>query len=152
MGSGTAEQFIMYSVVHISTLLLIAMLVFTLYWQRKRLQKNVARLKTPERFFALSLLVMDIGYHIWLVTADRWRLDDALPLELCSISLFVSIVLLWTGNRYLIDFVIFDRWRSSSVGNTCSRYGFPSFPLFPFLLYACRNHFDGTLFCMGERL
>lgn len=107
MGSGTAEQFIMYSVVHISTLLLIAMLVFTLYWQRKRLQKNVARLKTPERFFALSLLVMDIGYHIWLVTADRWRLDDALPLELCSISLFVSIVLLWTGNRYLIDFVIF---------------------------------------------
>ena len=50
---------------------------------------------------------MDITYHLWLIVTERWGLDDSLPLELCSISLLVSIVLLLTGNRHLIDFVIF---------------------------------------------
>src|SRR5690606_8170611 len=101
------HQFIMFSTVHLSVLIVIAFLVITLYWQRRNLQENVARLKMLERFFALSLLAMDIGYHIWLISTGRWGLDDALPLELCSISLFVSIILLLTGNRHLIDFVIF---------------------------------------------
>lgn len=107
LGGGMDHQFIMFSTVHLSVLIVIAFLVITLYWQRRNLQENVARLKMLERFFALSLLAMDIGYHIWLISTGRWGLDDALPLELCSISLFVSIILLLTGNRHLIDFVIF---------------------------------------------
>lgn len=101
------HQFVMFSTVHLAVLLLIAFLIVILFWQRKRLRENVAGLKTIERFFALTLFTMDIGYHSWLIMAGRWRLEDALPLELCSISLLVSILLLWTGNRYLIDFVIF---------------------------------------------
>lgn len=107
LGDVMDRQFVMFSFVHLSVLLLITILVFLLFWQRKRLQQNDSKLRRAERYFALSLLAMDIGYHIWLISADRWRLYDALPLELCSISLFVSIVLLLTGNRHLIDFVIF---------------------------------------------
>ncbi len=107
LGGGTNHQFVMFSTVHLTALLLIAFIVVILFWQRKKFQENGARLNTIERVFALSLFAMDIGYHIWLITADRWRLEDSLPLELCSISLFVSIVLLWTGNRFAIDFVIF---------------------------------------------
>ncbi|MCM3709677.1 YwaF family protein [Sporosarcina luteola] len=106
-GGGIDSQFVMFSFVHLSVLSLIAIMVILLYMQRKRLQENVQGLKMAERYFALSLLAMDISYHIWLISTGRWGLDDSLPLELCSISLFVSIVLLLTGNRHLIDFVIF---------------------------------------------
>ncbi|MFC5603365.1 TIGR02206 family membrane protein [Sporosarcina koreensis] len=107
VGNGTNSQFVMFSFVHISALLFIASIIVLLFWQRQRLQMNVHRLKKAEHAFALSLLAIDITYHIWLISTGRWGLDDALPLELCSISLFVSIVLLLTGNRHLIDFVIF---------------------------------------------
>lgn len=107
LGGTTDDQFVMFSFMHFFVLLLIAALIVLLFWQRKRLRHNVLGLNKAERYFALSLLAMDIGYHIWLISAERWRLEDALPLELCSISLFVSIVLLLTGNRHVIDFVIF---------------------------------------------
>ena len=102
-----ADQFAMFSYVHLSTLLIIAFIVVLIYWQRNRLQVNISSLRRAEQYFALSLLVMEIGYHSWLITTDRWRLNDSLPLELCSISLLVSILLLLTGNRHLTDFVIF---------------------------------------------
>ncbi|HEX5564435.1 MAG TPA: TIGR02206 family membrane protein [Sporosarcina sp.] len=107
IGSGVDSQFVMFSFVHISALVLITFIVFLLFSQRKRLQMNVPRLKKAEHTFGLSLLAIDITYHLWLISTGRWGLDDALPLELCSISLFVSVVLLLTGNRHLIDFVIF---------------------------------------------
>lgn len=71
-----------------------------------------------ERLFALTLLVMEVLYHVWMIVTGRWGLSDSLPLELCSISLLVAIVLLWTGNRLLYDFIFlqvlegrFKRWR-----------------------------------------
>lgn len=106
-GGGTDSQFVLFSFVHLSVLSLITIIVILLFVQRKRLQECVQRLNMAERYFALSLLAMDITYHIWLISTGRWGLDDSLPLELCSVSLFVSIMLLLTGNRHLIDFVVF---------------------------------------------
>ena len=107
LGDASAQQFEMFSVVHLSALFLIVAIIIVLFWKKKSLQGNSPQLRRGELYFAFSLLVMDISYHIWLIATDRWSLDDALPLELCSISLFVSIVLLLTGNRHLTDFVIF---------------------------------------------
>ncbi|WP_252503349.1 TIGR02206 family membrane protein [Sporosarcina sp. Marseille-Q4943] len=125
------HQFVMFSFVHLSVLLMVAIIIVLLYWQRKRLQVNSSKLKWVERIFALSLLAMDILYHIWLIVTDRWALDDSLPLELCSISLFVSIVLLLTGNRHLTDFVIF-----AGIGGALQALGTPvldmDFPHFRF--------------------
>ncbi|WP_432358898.1 TIGR02206 family membrane protein [Sporosarcina sp. UB5] len=125
------HQFVMFSFVHLSVLSIIAIIIVLLYWQRKRLHVNASKLKWAERIFALSLLAMDILYHIWLIVTDRWALDDSLPLELCSISLFVSIVLLLTGNRHLTDFVIF-----AGIGGALQALGTPvldmDFPHFRF--------------------
>ncbi|WP_342511642.1 TIGR02206 family membrane protein [Sporosarcina sp. FSL K6-1522] len=60
-----------------------------------------------ERLFALSLLVMELLYHVWLIGIGRWGLSDSFPLELCSISLIAAILLLWTGNPHLYNFVFF---------------------------------------------
>jgi hypothetical integral membrane protein (TIGR02206 family) len=106
MGSVSDQQFEMFSVVHLTTLFVIVFVVALLYTQRKKLQANKG-VRKGELYFAYSLLAMEITYHLWLIAAGRWGLDDALPLELCSLSLLASIVLLLTGNRHVIDFVIF---------------------------------------------
>ena len=81
-----------------------AVLIILLFISRK---KWSVQPKYFERIFALSLFGIDILYHCWLIGAGRWNLSDTLPLELCSISLGVTIILLWTGNRHLYDFVFF---------------------------------------------
>ncbi|WP_339250150.1 TIGR02206 family membrane protein [Sporosarcina sp. FSL W8-0480] len=102
-----SNSFELFSTIHFATILIIFCLIIFLFWQRGKLGGRQNQLKIYERLFAGSLLVMEITYHIWLITSGRWAADDSLPLELCSISLLVTITLLWTGNRHLIDFVVF---------------------------------------------
>lgn len=87
-----------------------------------------------EKIFALSLLTVDLCYHIWLITTDRWALSHSLPLELSSLSLLITILLLWTGDKRLIDFVFF-----AGIGGAIQALltpvldvGFPHFRYFHF--------------------
>ncbi|MFS0687774.1 TIGR02206 family membrane protein [Sporosarcina sp. 179-K 8C2 HS] len=134
MGGVAEHEFVMFSFVHLTVVLLIGFIIGLLYCQRRRLQENVSKLKWVERYFALSLLAMDITYHIWLIVTDRWGLDDALPLELCSISLLASIVLLLTGSRYLVDFVVFAGIGGAlqAIGTPVLDMDFPHFRFFHF--------------------
>ncbi|MCM3743113.1 TIGR02206 family membrane protein [Sporosarcina luteola] len=133
-GSIPEDQFILFSYAHLSVLVTVAFIVTLLFWHRKRLQESVSRLKIAERYFALSLLAMEITYHLWLLSTGRWGLDDSLPLELCSLSLLVSIVLLVTGNRHLIDFVIFAGIGGAlqAMATPVLDMGFPHFRFFHF--------------------
>lgn len=92
--------FIMFSLAHIGAILVLLVSLFLI----KRLpQQN----RSVERLFALSLLVMELLYHVWMLKTGRWNLSDSLPLELCSVSLILTIVLLWTGNRRLYELVFY---------------------------------------------
>ncbi|MFC4408852.1 TIGR02206 family membrane protein [Chungangia koreensis] len=96
-------KFVMFSAAHwfaISVIVIAAILLFTM---KNRINPH----QKWERFVAVTLLIMDLGYHVWLISSNRWRLMDSLPLELCSLSLLAAIVLLWTGNRKLYPFVFF---------------------------------------------
>jgi len=96
-------EFIIFSMAHWAAIAAIAVVAIVLFILKDRITPS----RHWERFAALSLLFMDIGYHVWLIGSNRWRLQDSLPLELCSVSLLLSIVLLWTGNRKLYPFVFF---------------------------------------------
>lgn len=87
-----------------------------------------------ERLFALSLVVMELLYHSWMMSTGRWDLSVSLPLELCSISLLVVIVLLWTGNKRLIDFVFFAGIGGAlqAMATPVLDVGFPHFRYFHF--------------------
>ena len=67
--------------VHLSTLLLMGSLIVILFWKRKSLQGSIPKLRRGERYFAFSLLAMDMAYHSWLIATGRWGLRDALPLR-----------------------------------------------------------------------
>ena len=87
-----------------------------------------------ERLFALTLLVMEVLYHVGMIGTGRWGLSDSLPLELCSISLLVAIVLLWTGNRHLYDFIFFAGIGGAlqAMATPVLDVGFPHFRYFHF--------------------
>lgn len=91
-------------------------------------------LQLIERLFAVSLLMMEIFYHIWMITTNRWSLTDSLPLELCSISLLVTIALLWTGNKNLYFFVFYAGIGGAiqAIGTPVLDVGFPHFRFFHF--------------------
>ena len=96
-------EFVMFSAAHWTAIVAIGLAAVLLFTVKNRIQPN----QKWERFAAVTLLFMDLGYHAWLIGSNRWRLMDSLPLELCSISLLIAIVLLWTGNRKLFPFVFF---------------------------------------------
>lgn len=96
-------DFVMFSAAHWSAIAAIVFAAILLFTLKDRINPN----RKWERFVAVTLLIMDIGYHVWLIGSNRWRLIDSLPLELCSLSLLAAIFLLWTGNRKLYPFVFF---------------------------------------------
>jgi hypothetical integral membrane protein (TIGR02206 family) len=114
----------MFSTEHVMAIVMLLLSLFLLF-----LTKNI--LHKQERIFAMSLLTMEIFYHIWMATTGRWSLSSSLPLELCSISLLVAIALLWTGNRRLYMFVFF-----AGIGGAIQAIGTPVLDVgFPHLRY-----------------
>ena len=97
----------MFSAVHITSIIILSLLILLLFFTRYKWSDQQQQVHLRERFFALTLLVMDGYYYIWMVQTGRWDFGNSLPLELCSISLIVTIVLLWTGNKKFYSFVFF---------------------------------------------
>lgn len=99
--------FEMFSSAHFAAIVALFFVIFLLFLSRKKWSIQPYNLRRIERLFALSLLIVDVFYYIWLVQAGRWNISNSLPLELCSISLLMTIFLLWTGNKHLYDFVFY---------------------------------------------
>ncbi|WP_203249131.1 YwaF family protein [Sporosarcina beigongshangi] len=125
-----ATSFVMFSVAHIAVIAVLFLAIVALLIGRK---KGPVPQKV-ERLFALSLLAMEVLYHVWMMTTGRWTLASSLPLELCSISLLVTIVLLWTGNKHLTDFAFFAGIGGAiqAMATPVLDLGFPHFRYFHF--------------------
>ena len=124
------SSFVMFSVAHIAVIVVLCLAIVVLFIGRKRGPIS----QKYERLFALSLLSMECLYHVWMMTTGRWTLASSLPLELCSISLLVTISLLWTGNKHLIDFVFFAGIGGAiqAMATPVLDIGFPHFRFFHF--------------------
>ena len=130
MADYSEPSFLMFSMEHMAAIGVLFLSIFLLFISRKRWSVS----QKHERLFALSLLVMEVLYHIWMIATGRWGLSDSLPLELCSISLLVAIVLLWTGNKYFVDFVFFAGIGGAiqAIATPVLDIGFPHFRYFHF--------------------
>jgi len=100
-------SFTMFSASHLAAIAFLLLAIAVVYSFRKQIKARSKAARWMERIMAAVLLLLEIGYHSWMIYTGRWSVIDSLPLELCSISLLAAIVLLWTGNRHLIDFVLF---------------------------------------------
>lgn len=107
MAGREGPSFVTFSMAHMGAVMGLCLLILLLFISRKKWSIQPKNMQRIERFFALSLLVIEVLYHVWLFRSERWNWNDSLPLELCSISLVMTIVLLWTGNKHVYNFVYF---------------------------------------------
>lgn len=96
-GSYKEFNFEMFSVSHFVIIALLFLGSFLIYINRITLKAEMWR--KAEVVVGLSLLVMELTYHFWMVVNDMWDVSHAIPLELCSISLVLSVLLLLTRKR-----------------------------------------------------
>ena len=107
LGDKGGTSFVMFSAVHLGAVVGLCILIIVLFIMKNKWSTQSTNFLRYERFFALTLLAMEILYHVWLFQTGRWNFGNSLPLELCSISLVMTIILLFTGNKHVYDFVFF---------------------------------------------
>lgn len=125
-------NFIMFSLPHLLAVLTIILLVLGLALGQRIIAKFTRR--SFEKIFAISLLLVEWLYYLWMYQTGKWTISHSLPLELCSISLYVSVILLWTGNKRLYPFVLFAGIGGAlqAIATPDLEVGFPHFRYFQF--------------------
>ncbi|MBB3113907.1 putative integral membrane protein (TIGR02206 family) [Paenibacillus phyllosphaerae] len=134
--SGDYTRFTAFSLTHIVALVACALLILLLYVAKSWLQQGDRR-----RLFARLTLVGILGaaeaaLNVWYVREDAFGLSDTLPLELCSISLYMCILMLLFRSKRLFQIVYF-----TGIGGAMQAlltpvltYGFPHFRFLQFFL------------------
>lgn len=97
------HPFALFSLSH-RIVLLISILGSVLIFAARHLLRAFSN-RLIETAIALSLVFSEGAYHYWMYKNGIWRFSDSLPLELCSISLFGTIALLFFQKRWIDDLV-----------------------------------------------
>lgn len=117
-------------------LIMISVLIggsFLLYINRRRLKKydNAVRIS-----LFLGLFIWEALYHVWLFKDGIWDISFTLPLQLCSLSLLLCLVLLYTKSNFIYQIVFFIGITGASMAVLTPElfFGFPHFRYFQFFI------------------
>lgn len=99
------QVFTMFSISHLLAIGFLTLTVLFLYFLKIK-EKDITS-RSIERGIAVFLLLLEGLYHIWQLFQGIWKVSHSLPLELCSISLLLTILLLITGSKKLYNIVFF---------------------------------------------
>ncbi|MDF0727474.1 TIGR02206 family membrane protein [Cytobacillus sp. S13-E01] len=130
---GEPFQFLASS--HLVMLGLFLFLAILLYLSRNRISGT--RKQEIIRFTLIAILVLsEVTLTLWYNYTDYWDPADTLPLQLCSISLILSVLMLITRNPFLFEVTYF-----LGVGGALQAlltpelfYDFPHYRYFHFFL------------------
>lgn len=123
-----------FSMEHLIAITMLILFMIMLYVASRTWTFQSNSLKIYEKIFACSLLLIELSKYVWEWTNNLWTMAHSLPLELCTISLYATILLLWTNDKRLYPFVLF-----AGIGGATQAiltpdldYGFPHFRFFHF--------------------
>jgi hypothetical integral membrane protein (TIGR02206 family) len=88
----------------------VIVVIFLLVYLSLYLFRN--RISLGQRLFlryaiAVFLVVNELTWHIWNITAGAWTIQGMLPLHICTVMVFASAVLLVTRSHLLYEFQYF---------------------------------------------
>lgn len=101
-----ASSFISFSPSHVITLILSAIIIVVFYMNRQWFRIGT-RSRNGRYILAAVLALAEISLNIWYIGQGTYSLKNTLPLELCSISLYLSIIMLLWKSRTLFQIVYF---------------------------------------------
>jgi hypothetical integral membrane protein (TIGR02206 family) len=133
---------IMLKPAHIWALVIgVVFLVFFLVWLRKYADNDTR--KKFRYILATVLLVQDIILTIWYATSGAWNWELTLPLELSRISIYLTIIMLFSGS-----YTMFEVLFLLSIGGFTQALATPNltytFPHVRYILYFL-SHFGMML-------
>ncbi|MBM7691066.1 putative integral membrane protein (TIGR02206 family) [Peribacillus deserti] len=121
-----------FSISHITVILLLFTISGFIFLYRTKLGQS--GLRKTEWVTALSLLAAEIGFHLWMIQNGIWTASQSLPLELCSISLFLTVALLITRCYVFYELLLFTSLlgASQALFTPVLIFDFPHFRFFHF--------------------
>lgn len=134
MNNYNGEQFAIFSPSHLVMLVLTVGTILLLFILRKKfVHKNKHHIRM---FIVIGLFLSEVALHIWYLVAGAWEVRFMLPLQLCSISLILSIVMLLTRNHFLFEVTFFLGIGGATQALLTPEliYDFPHFRYFHFFL------------------
>lgn len=125
--------FVFFSKEHLIVLGLFIILTIGMYKLRSYLIVYDALIRC---LFFILLLGFELLYHYWLYSGGYWDMTFTLPLQLCSISLILSLLLLVTNSRILAVVLYFIGGVGAFAALLTPELflGFPHFRFFQFFI------------------
>ncbi|TXK84837.1 TIGR02206 family membrane protein [Paenibacillus sp. N3.4] len=129
-------DFIMFSTSHVVCIIILFIAAFAMYMFRDKIYAN-KRLKRSIRYTLIICLILpEACLDIWYIGEKTWDIRTTLPLELCSITLILSIIMLYTRS-YLLYQILFFAGISGALQAIMTpnlSYPFPHFRFFHFFI------------------
>lgn len=127
-------RFKLLSPQHLTALALIIILNIAIYLCRHKIHH---KLRQRIRFLLASILILlEVLLEAWDVTWGIWSVKYSLPLELCSITLLLTAIMLFTESKQLYEVVYFWGMAGASQALITPElyYGFPHFVFLQFFI------------------
>ncbi|MEH7490814.1 YwaF family protein [Neobacillus niacini] len=131
-GSYKEFDFDMFSVSHFVIIALLFLGSVLVFINRDKLKEKNWR--KAEIVAGISLFTIEVTYHIWMTINDMWDASHAIPLELCSVSLILSVLLLLTRKKIIYEILLFTALlgASQAIFTPLLNFDFPHFRFFHF--------------------
>ena len=97
------QTFTFFSMPHIMTLILFFLTCFLFVYSRKNLKSYQNIIKWT---LFTTLVLCEVSFHLWLILTNQWEVAD-LPLQLCSLSTFLSLYLFLKPNQKVFNLLFF---------------------------------------------
>jgi len=138
-----AFPFSAFSLSHWVMIVILVVVSFIIYYYRSFLEDHdkVIRICTFIVLFSLEGM-----YHLWLYKDGFWDISFTLPLQLCSISLILCLILLVGKSRIIFQIVYFIGITGATMAIMTPELflGFPHFRYFQFFI----THILIVLICL----
>lgn len=134
-GSNYAKfDFEMFSFTHFTAMAAFLIITAGIYYMRDRF-KDVKG-KRAEIGLAIFLIILELTNQLWMYVNGNWRASHSLPLELCNISLLLTIIFLFTRKKFLYEILLFTGLlgATQAIFTPSLNYDFPHFRFFHFFL------------------
>ncbi|MDF2789647.1 MAG: transporter permease [Neobacillus sp.] len=97
------QTFTFFSMPHIFTLILffLTSFLFVYYRHGLKLYQNIIKWT-----LFTTLILCEVSFHLWLILTKQWEVAD-LPLQLCSLSTFLSLYLFLKPNQKVFNLLFF---------------------------------------------
>lgn len=127
----TGEPFNLFGIGHLIALSLVILINLSFIWLRK---SENQKLKDSVRYAIIALLVISEGsWHIWNIVIGEWSIQTHLPLHLCAVLVWTSLIMLLTKNYQIYEFAYFLGIAGASqalLTPEAGMYGFPHYRVF----------------------